>query len=234
MVLTPKVMVGVDQNHITIQLKSLQHDFAAVVSKTINIENEAVVPLAAAYLILIHLTPSLLSRSLPIFRLGKSADGWNRHRWRDAGGQRKRKRGRKSGEGEEETSVRRRHRQFNGRISRHKIWRPPSGRFSEKSLHLKILVEEFSGRYSLPRSILFQCHRSFPFVLYHPFNIDESGFKRTYPTKSTQNGRNLRRHAIFKKYQKYLEYQSSNFCHQLRTRVPHENVRLPSKNGLLR
>ena len=68
-------------------------------SKTIGIENEAVVPLAAAYLILIHLTPSLLSRSLPIFRLGKSADGWNGHRWRDAGGQRKRKGGRKTGEG---------------------------------------------------------------------------------------------------------------------------------------
>ena len=41
-------------------------------SKTIDIENEAVVPPAAAYLILIHLTPSLLSRSPLFFGLEKA------------------------------------------------------------------------------------------------------------------------------------------------------------------
>ena len=107
-------------------------------------------PLAAAYLILIHLTPSLLSRSLPIFRLGKSADGWNRHRWRDAGGKMKRKGGRKTGEGEEEILVRRRHRQFNGRVSRHKIWRPLSGRFSKNHCTSKYWSRNFPADIRFP------------------------------------------------------------------------------------
>ena len=90
-------------------------------------------PFAAAYLI--HPPPSCHYTKPPIFRLRKSADGGEGGRGRGRGRAQRRRRdasGKKEGREENEDERRnfsrrrrrrRRHRQFSGRVSRHKIWR---------------------------------------------------------------------------------------------------------------